>query len=268
MDVGQDGDTHALSLAAGHGAGPDRRRRPSPRPPTSHCRIARELDRRPSQLRHDDETVVVEPSDSGVAELDRPAAKGHERASRVHHLLIEVAALPGDETPAHEEQRKRELDEVGERTDGARGHGRPTLPMARVPRQFLRPRRRHAHPRCDPDRLDRDAEECRLLPDRVGKDGALERRRDRERDPRKAAAAAKVQERRDLMLDEDRPSGEAVDDVAQGDRCRLANRGQVDRGVPGQEQANVIVDRPPRFGLEAQPKLAEAGVEGGVVVGR
>jgi hypothetical protein len=212
--------------------------------------------------------VVVEASESRVAELDRPAAKGHERASRVRHLLVEVAALPGDETPAHEEQRKRELDEVGERTDGARRHGRPALPMARVPRQFLRPRRRHAHPRCDPDRLDGDAEEGRLLPDRVGQDGALERCGDRERDPRKAAAAAEVEERRDLALDEDGPRGEAVDDVADRDRCRLADRSQVDRGVPGQEQANVIVDRAPRVGLKAQPKLAEAGVEGGVVVGR
>lgn len=186
----------------------------------------------------------------------------------MHDLVVEVATLPGDETPAHEEQRKRQLDEVGEGTDRARRHGRPALPMVRVACQLLRPRRRHADTRGDPDRLNGDAEEGRLLPDRVGEYGALQRCRDGEWDSRKAAAAPDVEERRDLTLDEDGPGGEAVDDVADRDRCRLANRGQIDRGVPGQEQANVVVDRPPRVRLEAQPKLAEAGVQGGVVLGR
>jgi hypothetical protein len=50
--------------------------------------------------------------------------------------------------------------------------------------------------------------------------------------------------------------------VADGDRRRIADRGQVDRLIPGEEQAGVVRDdRPPVRG-ELQPELEEARVEG------
>ena len=63
---------------------------------------------------------------------------------------------------------------------------------------------------------------------------------------------------------------EAVDDVADR-RCssRVADRGQVDRRVPGEQEPDVAVDRPPaRPCGQREPDRREAVVEGAVVLRR
>ena len=212
--------------------------------------------------------MALESADRRVAKLDRPAPERNDRPSCALQLIVQVATLPGDQAAPDEQQRKGELDEVSERADSPSRHRGPALPVARVACQLLGAGRRDANAWGDPDRFDGDGEKGRLLSDRVGEEGALERRRHGEGDAGEPAAAAEVEEPKDLALDEDRPGGEAVDDVADRDRRRLTDRGQVDCCVPGQQQADVIVDRSPCVGGERQAQLPESGVEGSAVVGR
>jgi hypothetical protein len=80
----------------------------------------------------DDEPVVVETGDGHLMDLDGPAAEGRDRSLPGGQLPGERAAFPGDEDPAGGEQRKGELDELGERCDGPGGDGRPAATMAAV----------------------------------------------------------------------------------------------------------------------------------------
>jgi hypothetical protein len=50
--------------------------------------------------------------------------------------------------------------------------------------------------------------------------------------------------------------------VADRDGGRIADRGQVDRGVPGEQQSDVPVDRPPGVAGDRQADRLEPGVEG------
>jgi hypothetical protein len=61
---------------------------------------------------------------------------------------------------------------------------------------------------------------------------------------------------------------QAVDDVADRDAGRVADRGQVDRGVPGDQEPDVAVDRPPRVLGQGQADRREAGIQGTLVLGR
>jgi hypothetical protein len=47
-----------------------------------------------------------------------------------------------------------------------------------------------------------------------------------------------------------------------GDRRRVADRSQVDRRVPGEQQADMVVDDPARLGGQLQAELAQARIEG------
>ena len=55
------------------------------------------------------------PGDGHLVDLERPAAEGLDRPLRGGQLAGELAAFPGDEDPAGGEQRKGQLDELGER---------------------------------------------------------------------------------------------------------------------------------------------------------
>ena len=79
-----------------------------------------------------DEPVVVEARDGHLVDLDRPATEGGDRPLPGGQLAGQLAAFPGDEDAAGGEQRKRELDELGEGGDGAGGDGRPAAAMAPV----------------------------------------------------------------------------------------------------------------------------------------
>ena len=52
---------------------------------------------------------------------------------------------------------------------------------------------------------------------------------------------------------------------AVGDGLRLADRGQVDRRGPRQQQPDVSVDRRPRGRRELEPEAAQAVVDDGVI---
>jgi hypothetical protein len=200
-------------------------------------------------------------------DIERAATDGDERPPRRPKLGLEAATLPGDEDSPPNEEREGELDEVGQRADGTCRDGRPALAVVSVPGEVLGSGGGDADPRADPDRIHGDREECRLLADRVHEDRPFEVRGDGQRDARESSSAAEVEEGRDPGVDEDRQRGQAVDDVAEGDRRRIADRGQVDRGVPGEQEADVVVDRPPRVRREAQPERAQSGLEDGVIVG-
>jgi len=93
-----------------------------------------------------------------------------------------------------------------------------------------------------------------------GKDGG-------ERDARVAAATAQVQQAPCAGGADRRRRREAVEDVAEGDPTRVRDRGQVDRGIPGEQEPGVVVDQaslPPR---QPEPHLFQPSVEVGVVLG-
>ena len=127
--------------------------RRSPWPSLARPGIARERGRRRPTRGGDDEPVVVEararppswtstdpPPRASIARL--PGGQLAGRAS---------PRFPGDEDPAGREQRKRELDELGERGHRAGGDGRPAAAMAPRRRRGPRPGRRPPRP-CRPAR--------------------------------------------------------------------------------------------------------------------
>jgi len=116
-------------------------------------------------------------------------------------------------------------------------------------------------------RLGGDGEEARLLRHRVDEQRALRGQDRGERDGRVAAAAAEVEEPVDAARPERDEPGQAVDDMGPGDACRIADRGQVDRAGPRQEESSVIVDGPASARVERQAELIEPLIEGGLVLG-
>jgi hypothetical protein len=185
--------------------------------------------------------MTGEPRHSDRFLVDRAAAQDVDRAPRGKHLRGDVAAFPRDEPATDGQEGERELDELGQRSNRASRHGRPALAVAGLGGEFLGSSRRHAHPRREAGDLDCGGQERRLLADRIDERDALEGKRSREGDAGKAAAAAEVNETVDIA--QHRDGRQAVDDVAEGDVDGLPDRCQVDRGVPGEEQSDVVVDR-------------------------
>jgi len=201
--------------------------------------------------------------------LDRPLRGVDLRAEA--KLVVRIAALPGEECPAGLEERQRELDEIGEAGHGPGGGDRPLPAMARVAGNGFRSLGNHP-PRFSlgdgpaddaPCRL----EEPRLLPDRFHENEVLERQCEPERDRRIAAATAKVDEAFDLERVQPAESGQAVRNVADRDGGRVADRRQVDRGVPGEQEPDVVVDRAADVVRQPQPERRQGGIEGVVVRG-
>ena len=171
--------------------------------------------------------------------------------------VADVAALPGDEHAARDEQRKRQLDELVEPptaravTAGQRSRWRG------IAGELLRPDGRDGDPRGEPGRLDDGLEErapsCRPTrrgpPARAAATAASGSPGKPPPLPRSRNASTRPLTRRRAARD----SREAVDDVADRDRRRVADRGQVDRGVPGDQQADVVGDRSAGVGVEVRP---------------
>ena len=99
---------------------------------------------------------------------------------------------------------------------------------------------------------------ARLLGHRLEEQRSRRGQRDRERDPRVAAAGPEVDEPVDAPVAEDAHRAEAVDDVRERHRPWLADRGQVDGRGPGQQQAGVAVDRGARRRVERQSECRGA----------
>ena len=205
--------------------------RRSPRPSLARRRIAR-----------------VRGRDAAASRGDRPARGRRARARRPRWTSsvpppsaaiarsaaassgAEVAALPGDEAAARCEQRERELDEVGQGRDGAGGDGRPAPAMAGIGGEGLGPDRRGLdRVRPGRSRRPRRSRNRGLLGDRLEEQRPRARQRRRERDARVAAARPEVDGPVDPALAEDADGGQAVDDVADRDRGRVADGRQVDR---------------------------------------
>lgn len=181
--------------------------------------------------------------------------------------VIHAHALPGDENPAGTKQRKGELGKLRQWSDCPRSHGRPATPIGAAGRERFRADRLSRRVVTQADGVDHGGEEPDLLADRVDEQGPVGRQRRRQRDAREPAAAAQIDEPVDAPTVEDGEPGQTVDDMTDGDRCGLANRRQVDRLVPYQEQADVPVDRGPRIARQLDSERLQGSVEG-VRIGR
>ena len=205
--------------------------------------------------------MVDEARDRDGMGLHRAAAEGVERPSGGELLIADLAALPGDEPASDLEERKRELDELAQRGDGASSHGRPPGGVTGLSGQRLGSRADDVDAIVGPGCLDRRPKEARLLADRIDEDRPLEGHGDREREPGETAATAKVQRGGDLFAAEQRHRAEAVDDVTERDLRRIADRAEVDRRVPGEEQPDVVIDRAARRGAQREVERGEPGIE-------
>ena len=176
-----------------------------------------------------------------------------------------VAALPCEQNAARAEQGQRQLDEVRERRDRPRRDGGPAAALARVSGQRLGPDRERADPVREPQGVDGSVEEADLLRDGLDEDLPVDAERRGERQTRIAAAAAEVDEAVGAALPQDRDRDDAVRDMPDRDGGRIADRGQVDRRVPGEQEPDVVVDRTAGGFGQLEPEGAEAGVQGVVV---
>jgi hypothetical protein len=120
----------------------------------------------------------------------------------------------------------------------------------------------------EPDRGHHGLEEPDLLADGIDEQGPIGGQRGRQGDAGKAAAAPEVDEPVDPPVAKDGEPREAVDDMPDRDRRRVADRGQVDGPGPGQEQPDVAVDRLARLRAQDDAERVEPAGEGVVVRGR
>ena len=104
--------------------------------------------------------------DDGSTDLDGTPTEGIDGPASGGLLAFGIGALPGDEEAARDQQRKRKLDELGERRHRPHDDRGPTLAMAAVRRQGLGPNGTDTDPTRQADRVERDLEEPRLLADR------------------------------------------------------------------------------------------------------
>ena len=176
--------------------------------------------------------------------------------SAAAQLVLEVAALPGDQEAARPEQREGQLDELG-RGSPPRAPSPPASGRGGArPRQGPRPgRRRPSTVSCEAGRrrptVAGSAPSCRSAR-RAGPASPAGRRPaaapgSRRRSPGPRTARSPRSRRSGS-------GGQAVDDVAAGDRRRVADGGQVDRLVPGQQQPDVAVDRRARARGQGQAR--------------
>ena len=114
--------------------------------------------------------------------------------------------------------------------------------MGRVRGESLRPAGHDGDAVCHAGHCHRRGEKPRLLGDRFHEQCPPRRQSDRQRDPGVPAAAADVDEIVDPRPAQEWDRRQAVQDVLAGDPCHIADAAQVDRRVPGQEQADVVAD--------------------------
>jgi len=199
--------------------------------------------------------------------LDSAAAHVRDRAQSGGGFVDDVAALPGDEHAARDQQREGELDQLIEVADGPDDHNRPSLTMVRIASEILGSRVGHADARGEAGSRDGGYQKRGLLADRFDEDGSRYGDDGRQWDARKAAATAEVEEGVDLRPADAPPQEkwhgrQAVDHVPNRDGRRVPNRGQVDRRIPGEQQADVVADDPAGLKGQVQAEIAQARIEG------
>jgi hypothetical protein len=140
--------------------------------------------------------------------------------------------------------------------------------MRRLGSERFGPGGDHVHDGPDTGRRDDRLEEPGLLGDRLDEKGTLGRQGHGQRQARVATAGTEIEEPGDAVLAQPRDRRQAVEDVGPGDGRRLADRGEVDRGRPGEQEPDVVVDRGPCRAREVEAQRRQAGVENGPVLGR
>ena len=208
------------------------------------------------------------PGNARVEDAHGARPQGPQGRGGGRDLVHGRGALPGHEHAARRDEREGHLDQVGQGGHGPDGHRRPALAVARVGRERLSPGLLGGRRRLQPDGPDDRPQELDLLAHRVHEQNPLGAQRSRQRQARKAAAAAEVEEAPDAEAPKERHGGEAVEHVGPCHIGRLADRGQVDRVVPGEQQADVAVDRCARARGQVDPLRRQPRLEGVLVRGR
>ena len=176
-------------------------------------------------------------------------------------LGFQGAALPGDEDAPGSDEREPDLDELREAGDRPRRHHRPALPVPRVTRQGLGADGFRSHATLEAGRLDDRAEEYDLLGDRIHEQGPGGCQHRRQRQAREPAAAAEVEDPRGTARSQQRHRDEAVEDVEPGNAGRVPDRGQVDRGRPREEQADMAVEDVAHGRVQVETQVLQSRVE-------
>ena len=151
--------------------------------------------------------------------------------------------------------------------DRPRRHHRPGLPVERIARQRLGAHRLRGDTALEAGRGHDGAQEPDLLGDRIDEQRAGRLQHRGEREARVAAAAAEVQDPRDATAGQEGHGGQAVEDVEPGNARRVADRSQVDRRGPGEQQPGVAVDGVADRRLQPEAKRIKAGIEDVGVIG-
>jgi hypothetical protein len=207
------------------------------------------------------------PVDDDGPVLDRSAAERVDRVARRRFLGVEIAALPGDEQAAGDKEREGKLDELGERRDGPRGDRRPAFAMTRIGGECLGSDRPDADTVRDAHGTCRDRDEPCFLANRVDEQCLGRGHRGGQRQAREPAAAPEVEERVAPGGLQNGEPGQAVRDMADPDLDRIADRGQIDRLVPSEQEPDMSIDRLPRDRGKGDAQVAQRLVEGAVVGG-
>jgi hypothetical protein len=182
-------------------------------------------------------------------------------------LRVDRAALPGEQRPADPEEGHAQLDELGERPHRARGHDVRARTSARrhIRRDRLRARRHDLDAILQRGRRDDGLQESRLLANGLDEADLRPGDRRREREAGEPAAAPEVEQAErgssPASADEEREGGQAVGDVEGRDGGRLDDRGQVDRGIPGEQEPDMALDRVARPLVEVYGEGVEGVVE-------
>ena len=179
-----------------------------------------------------------------------------------------IRALPGQEDAARQKERHCQLHELGQGSDGARRHGRPLATIGAAGRQRLGPDRLGGHAVVEARRRDDGREESDLLADRIDEQRPVGRQRRRQRDAGIPGATPEIDEPVDPPGAQDGQPGQAVNDMADRDGGRVANRREVDRLIPDQQEPDVPVDRRPRLRGQDDVERPQGPVEGVVIRGR
>ena len=209
----------------------------------------------------DDEPVGLQARHGGVHDLHRPARRASSAAPR-----------PRAPRPAAGASRRRGC----RRAPRAAAPPRPARPARDRPRGHRRPRLAVAGvvgQRLGPDGLRGDRRPSPVASITVARKPTFlaTESTSRARSAGSAAASGRpgkpppLPRSRSGVIPRARRSGttaQAVDDVGEGHRGGLADRGQVDRRRPGQQEPDVAVDRGPGLGVEPRPSGLEPRREG------
>ena len=176
------------------------------------------------------------------------------RTTGGRQLGVKISALPGDQTTAGCEQREAELDQVGK---GAHGPGRDDIPSARC--QSFRASGPYGHPFCKPRGVGNDLQEVRLLADRFDQRDVHRGDGHSQWKPRKSGTCPDIDERGVRSFAEHGQRRETVRDMQARHLRRIDDGGEIDRGVPRDHQAQVVIDQGARPAVQLDIHGGKAG---------